>query len=227
MLLTRLKNILDEFGTANGLLYILGQALQRLTHGRAFLVRYHFFAQPVPSEPQSHVRPSIKSRVREASASDPIVASFPRPHEVIAQRFASGARCLVAEQEGRFAGFIWLARGFYEEDEIRCRYELVPSDSCAWDFDVYVVPTYRNGRTFARLWDAANALLAKEGINWSLSRISAFNVTSLAAHQRLGIKKICSAVFLRIGALQISIAPKKIALHLGGRPTLKLLAPRA
>lgn len=225
MPLSRIRKTLGELGTANGLLYLLGQMLQRATNGRAFIVRYHFVAQPVPHMPGTHARPSARSPVRQVHLTDPIVAAFPRPASVIAQRFASGAACFVAENEGRFAGYLWIARDAYEEDEIRCRYELSPTESCAWDFDVFVAPEYRIGRTFARLWDAANAHLSQAGIQWSLSRISAFNRTSIAAHQRLGIIKLCSATFLTLGPLQISFLPGQTRMHLHSGPVIRLSAP--
>lgn len=226
MPLSRMRRTLEELGTVNGVLYLLGQTLQRATNGRAFIVRYHFVAQPVPRTPALHARPSARSSVRQVSATDPIVSAFPRPDSVIAQRFASGATCFVAENDGRFVGYLWIARDAYEEDEIRCRYEFSPAESCAWDFDVYVAPEYRIGRTFARLWDAANEHLSQAGVQWSLSRISAFNRASIAAHERLGIRKLGSATFLTFGPLQISLIPGQTRMHLRRRPVIRLSAPQ-
>lgn len=225
MPLSRMRKTLRELGATNGLLYLLGQTLQRATNGRAFIVRYHFVAQPVPRTPDKHARPSARSSVRKVTPTDPIVATFPRPASVIAQRFASGATCFVAENDGHFAGYLWIARDAYEEDEIRCRYEFSPTESCAWDFDVYVAPEYRIGRTFARLWDAANEHLSKAGVLWSLSRISAFNRASIAAHERLGISKLCAATFLTLGPLQVSFLPGRTRMHLRSRPVIRLAAP--
>jgi len=225
MPLSRMRKTLLELGTANGLLYLLGRALQRMTGGRAFIVRYHFVAQPVPSAPTQHTRPSVSARVRQIMANDAIVEAFPRPAAVIKQRFQNGNICFVAENNGRFAGFLWLARDAYEEDEIRCRYELSQAATCAWDFDVYVAPEYRIGRTFARLWDAANEHLSQAGVHWSLSRISAFNRASISAHRRLGIRKLCSATFLTLGPLQISFLPGQMRIHLRSRPVIRLSAP--
>lgn len=230
MPLKRIKKTLEDLGTANGLLYLLSQSLRRTSGSFASIVRYHFYAQPVPATAHHHTRVSAKNVIREARADDPVVASFPRPASVIAQRFADGATCLVAEHNGQFSGYLWLARNAYEEDEVRCRYELHPPQDCAWDFDVYVVPEYRLGRTFARLWDAANAYLASEGVRWSLSRISSFNPASLAAHRRLGIQYIGSATFLILGNLQISLLPGRALPHLhrarDDRPSIRLTAPK-
>lgn len=230
MPLSRIRKTLSELGTANGLLYLAGRALQAVTGGRAFIVRYHFVAQPVPASPSQYSRQSPSTRVRQVTPDDPIVASFPRPPSVIEQRFANGNTCFVAENNGRFAGFLWLARNAYEEDEIRCRYELFPPEICAWDFDVYVEPEYRIGRTFARLWEAANAHLAQTGVRWSLSRISAFNASSLAAHRQLGIKPITNATFISIGSVQISLLAAAPIIHLSlshaYRPLLTLSPPQ-
>lgn len=226
MPIARIRRTLDELGAANGLLYLIGRALQYLTGGRAFIVHYHFFAQPVPVDPNQCTRPTETSRVRQVLPNDPITSAFPRPAQVIAQRFANGHVCFAAEIKGRFAGFIWLAKNAYEEDEIRCRYELHPPETCAWDFDVYVAPEYRIGRTFSKLWEAANAYLAQLGIQWSLSRISSFNTASLAAHGRLKLQKLCSATFVTLGPLQISFLPGRARMHLTSRPVIKLFAPQ-
>jgi hypothetical protein len=58
-----------------------------------------------------------------------------------------------------------------------------PSGKAVWDFDVYVVPAYRLGYTFLKLWDTANAHLRSLGVRWTLSRISAFNAGSLSSQQ--------------------------------------------
>lgn len=220
-----LRETLGKLDTTDGVAYLLAQVLRRLSGGRARIVRYHFFAQPVPQEPKKHTRPSVKSRVRQITAADPIIAAFPRSKAVIEQRFQSGATCFVAENDGRFAGYLWLAREKYEEDEVRCTYSLTPSEHCAWDFDVYVAPDYRIGRTFARLWDAANQYLAQEGIQWSMSRITPFNIASIAAHQRLGLIKLCSATFLCIGSKQISFIPSLRRTPFLRHPTITLMAP--
>lgn len=226
----RIRNVYRDFGSVEGTLYLAANALGRISGGRARIIRYHLVAQPVPQTPNGLLRANGKSAVRHVAKDDPVVAAFPRPPEVIARRFASGATCLVAEVGGRFAGFLWLAHNAYEEDEVRCRYELLPPELCAWDYDVYVEPDFRIGRTFSRLWDAANAHLAERGVRWSLSRISAFNATSLAVHQRLGIRRMSSATFVVLGRWQISLLGQKPTIHVSGgprRPILRLSPPAA
>lgn len=140
-----------------------------------------------------------------------------------------GAVCLAAENRDRFIGFIWLKEVEYPEDEVRCNYLLEPRGVSAWDFDVYIDPAFRFGRTFVRLWDCANAWLRERGYRWSLSRISAFNPESIAAHDRLGTRRIGSAIFLRLGELQVAFLDRAPFVHVGWggdqTPTLRLAAP--
>lgn len=224
-----LKRNIAELGLLNGLLYLTGRAMQKISGGRLGIIRYLLVAQPVPPSP-GKLRSSPSAVVRRVEADDPIVQAFPRPVAVIQKRFADGAICFVAESAGRFAGFLWLARNAYDEDEVRCRYELAAPTLCAWDYDVYVEPEFRIGRTFARLWQAANQHLADEGVRWSISRISSFNPTSLAAHGRLGIQTQFSATFVCVGPVQITFAGVAPYLHLsfgpGRQPTFRISLPR-
>ena len=187
-------------------------------------------AQPVPPESQNLVRRPVVNPVREVDASDPVISQFPREREVITTRFELGAKCYVSEIKGNFAGYLWLAFDGYDEDEVRCRYEFGSAEPCAWDFDVYVDPAYRLGRTFARLWDAANVALLARGIGWSCSRISRFNPASVAAHKRLGMVRLHTATFLCVGTLQVSIISTKPFVHIGwsqkSRPVILLRAPK-
>lgn len=229
MVIDNIRKTLKELGFANGVLYLLNRVLQKASGGRAFIVRYHFVAQPVPPNSKPGIRPSAKSRVRQVGPTDPVVSRFPRPPHVIARRFSDGAICFAAESEGEFAGYLWLTRNAYEEDEVRCRYEFRPPELCAWDYDVYVEPKYRIGRTFARLWEAANCHLAGQGVRWSLSRISAFNMASISAHQRLKAEKIATATFITLGPVQISLLPSSSHIQISNsstkRPLIQLLAP--
>lgn len=227
--LRKVRTVLSQMGWGNGMLYLAGRTLEKVSAGRARLIRYHFVAQPVPEKPESRCRPSAKQVVRLADSSDPIKAQFPRPAHVIEHRFRTGSSCFVAQSGDTFQGFLWLARRAYDEDEVRCRYELAQPQRCVWDYDVHVEPAFRSGRTFARLWDAANAHLAPDGIRWSLSRISAFNPASLAAHARLGVRPLHSGTFLCAGRFQLAILSTAPFLHLSfselSRPVIRLEPP--
>jgi acetyltransferase (GNAT) family protein len=210
-----LIDIFQRLGTPNALLWLTARAASAATAGRVSVYRYYFVAQPV-AEPTNGENAKASSLViRRIHEGEPVVAQFPRPRHVIAQRFAMNATCIVAEKAGRFVGFVWLKEREYPEDEVRCLYRLVPPALAAWDFDVYIEPAYRVGRTFARLWDAANAWLRERGYRWTISRISAFNPESLAAHRRLGMRTIGSAIFVRISGAQFALLGRAPFVHVG------------
>jgi hypothetical protein len=208
--------------------WILNRALNLGSGGTWRVHRYCFVAQPVPVDqlvPASRARSTI---VRVVTAEDPLVGCFPRRRDVIARRFATGATCIAAERDGKFVGFIWLTESQYDEDEVRCTYVL--EGRAAWDFDVHIEPQFRSGRTFARIWDSANAWLREHGYRWTLSRISAFNPGSLAAHRRLGVQPLGTATFVRLGASQVALFSRIPFVHFGWRsdqiPVLRLRAPQ-
>gem|GEM_PF-716616 len=208
MTLKRLTGPIRRLGAANGLLFLLGRLLQKISNGHWRLLRYHIVAQPIPGPAALNCRPSPHSAVERTLPDSAICAAFPRPKNIVAARFRNGYTCLAATVKGRFAGFFWYARNFYEEDEVRCRFELADPGASVWDFDVHVEPDFRMGRTLARLWSAANELLEKKGIRWSFSRISAFNQNSLAAHGHLGMQRIETLTFLCLGQIQFTFSSK-------------------
>ena len=223
------RQTVAEMGRCNAFYYFLGRFLQRLSRNRAGVVRYYFVAQPIPEKETAPLRPSAASSIRQVGQADPIVSHFPRPAPVIAHRFADENLCFVAEHKERFAGFIWFARDAYEEDEARCRYVLERPDLTVWDYDVYIEPEFRIGRTFSRLWETANQALSAQGIRWSLSRISAFNTASLAVHSRLGIRKLGTGTFIILWAVQIALFDRAPFVHIGlsrrYRPVLSFSPP--
>jgi hypothetical protein len=168
--------------------------------------------------------------VREIGEAEAMQLPVERPGEVLTSRFRQGARCLMASQASRFMGFLWFTAGNYEEDEVRCLFVPMPGGQSAWDFDVYVDPSARLGFAFGRLWDEANALYSRMGIRWSLSRISAFNTGSLAAHRHFRPVRVASVVFFSAGSIQLMLATQPpyahIALTRRRRPVLKVWAPQ-
>ena len=225
--LESLRDAVRRLGLREGLLFAVATVLSRISGGHARLYRYRFVAQPVGAPLRAG---QSRESIRSVGADDPLVAQFPRPAHVVAKRFRMGAHCFVAERNGRFAGFLWLKEKHYPEDEVRCAYILEATDAAVWDFDVHVEPDFRLGRTFVRLWDYANGWMRENGYRWTISRISAFNRESLAAHARLGIQPIGSATFLRLGTLQIALLDRAPFVHAGWRddqaPTLRLRPPR-
>lgn len=144
---------------------------------------------------------------------DSVFARMPRPRIEIEERLASGAECHVCEVRGEFAGFIWLRAGWHEEHLAGCRYQ-VPDDA-VWDFDVFVVPKFRLGRTLARMWAAVDADLQSRGVRWSFSCISLFNRPSIGSHERLGARRVGTVIFFRFGCLQLTWLPGCRLPHVG------------
>ena len=64
--------------------------------------------------------------LRLIAVGDPEIALMPARPEIKESRFAQGARCLGAFRKDRLIGYVWLAFGGYEEDEVRCTFEVVP-----------------------------------------------------------------------------------------------------
>jgi hypothetical protein len=214
-------------GPAEGLLATFTLVVETATRRWARVFRYHLMVQPVAR--QGKAVPGSSARVERVLHDHPVVATFPRPPEIIAGRFAVGCVCLVASVRDRFAGFLWLAFDRYCEDEVRCTYVLRDSARSAWDFDVYIEPEFRLGRTFTRLWEAADRELGARGATWSFSRISTLNAASLAAHRRLGARRIASATFVCLGPVQLSFFGVRPFVHLSwsrdSAPTIVLAPP--
>lgn len=219
------------FGWRDGSLYLAGRMLEKLSGGRFRLVKYFLVAQPVPAKALLAARASADLVIRRTESDDPVVASFPRPGTVISWRFTDGGLCFTATKGERFVGFLWLHEHPYEEDDVRCLFVPMPRGRAVWDYDVYVEPEYRVGRAFVRLWDTAYEYLRGRGVQWTLSRISAFNPGSLASHERMGARRVGSAIFVCLGALQITSATTGPYLNVcwgtRGRPAIRVRAPEA
>jgi len=181
-----LRSLIRELGFANALLYVAARLLERVSGGRVRLVVYALMAQPIGSPLLRDVSEAASTEVVAIAPDHPQVGAFPRPEQVIAERFANGATCHLALVKGDFAGFIWLQRDAYMEDEVRCRYVLDEPARGVWDFDVYVVPKYRLGRTLARLWRAVDVELERAGIAWR-ERFTGGGVAAVAAAAAAGL----------------------------------------
>lgn len=223
-----LKDLAKETGRVNAAWYLLARALEVMSGGRVRLIKYYLMAQPVAPAPLSG-KPVASMSVAIVGPEAPCAGAFPRPAEVIRQRFDSGALCFAATSGDSFVGFLWLKERQYEEDEVHCLFVPGPAGQAVWDFDVYVEPRYRIGRAFSRLWDAAYAFMRANGYRWTMSRVSAFNSASLRSHARLGAVPVGSATFVCAGALQISLLSRAPYIHVRfggrGRPTVHVDAP--
>lgn len=228
VLLRKIRESVAEIGCFNTCLYAMNQAAAAIRLPLR-IFRYYFVAQPVPDRPLLSPRRGAAIAVREVERDNPVLAALPLQPSVLDYRFGQGAVCLGAFSGDRIVGCIWFCFGGYDEDEVVCRFVMMPPSQTAWDFDVFVVPEARGGLTFVRMWNEANAYLRARGIRWSLSRISAFNLASLAAHTRLGARPIASAIFVRLGSAQMMLAGRRpyVGLTFGawGRRSLEIWAP--
>ncbi len=149
-------------------------------------------------------RPAGSHAIEKIDRHAAVVESFPAsPGRSSPDASMTGAVCFVAMAEGAVCRILWLARHHYDEDEVRCRFDLVPPERCASGLrrlrrnptSVSAAPSRDSGTQ-------QTPTCTPKGCSGSLSRISAFNPVSLAAHRRLGIRKLSSATFLLIGKLQ-------------------------
>lgn len=228
-MLTAARRLVREMGAGAVALYVVHKGLQALSGGRARLVPYAFYAQPLGRASGPALRPDPYTVLFELPPGDSRTADLPRPPDVLAARYAAGGRCHAAWVKGRFAGTIWLARGHYDEDEVRCRYVLADPATGVWDYDVYVDPQFRLGRTMARLWAHVTGELSAQGVRWSFSRISMFNPASIQSHARLGARRVGWAVFVAAGQWQCMLQPQRPWLAMGWRqqPVVVLHPPAA
>jgi hypothetical protein len=213
-LLQRWSHLRRELGAGVALLLLVHRLLTRATRGKAGVFAYRLYGQPIGRGHFDSVRDDAALLVTRVTIEHPLVNDFPRPPQVVKGRFSDGATCYCAELRGRFAGYIWISRQCYEEDEVRCTYVLGDARRCVWDFDVFVVPALRMGRTLARLWKHVDAELAAEGIFWSLSRISAFNRGSSGAHARMGAIEVGRVCFVVVGPAQLALLNRPPYVHL-------------
>jgi hypothetical protein len=217
-MLTRYFHTIAELGAGNAAWYILARCLAVFG---CRLYRYHFVAQRVA--PLALRRNAGKILVRGIASPAELPPAYPRPPEVVAARFRQGGCSIAAWSGSKLAGFLWYQFGAYHEDEVRARYCL-PSPRSCWDYDVFVQPQLRVGIAFCRLWDEAHSRMRARGIEWTCSRISAFNPASLRAHRRIGTVLLGSANFFTWGRWQLMLSGHAPHLHLSGnaaaRPTL-------
>lgn len=206
--LLAIQKDLRALGWANGWLYLLNRVMERPTGGWLRLVKYDLMVQEARGRPLLPAHRGRNIHVREAGPADPLLSRVPgRSPETVGARFEAGARCLIAEVDQEFAGFLWFVRGDYAEDEVRCTFRPEPVGASVWDFDVFVAPRHRLSPVFLKLWQEANRLLQREDIVCACSRISAFNPSSRAAHHRLGAQRQGGVVFLCIGPWQLALGP--------------------
>lgn len=205
----RLTSPLRDFGAAAGSLYVIDRVLRRISP-RLGLQVYEFMAQPIGGPRLLPAGLSKNLSAREICAGDAEVGEMPALAHIKEQRFRQGARCLGVYRRGQLLGYSWYVRDRYQEDEVRCTYELADRETSIFDFDFYVLPEHRMGIAFLAVWQGMNDQLAPQGVRCTFSRMTRFNLASRRAHVRLGAKRVGSAVFLQAWGMELmasSIAP--------------------
>ena len=204
-MLKRISSPFKDFGPLAGTLYVIDRILGRIS-SRLRLYAYELMVQPIPDKPLIPARLANSIKLREIRLGDPEVERMPARADIKASRFAQGATCLGAFQKEKFIGYIWFCRDKYEEDEVRCTYQLTPLGSAVFDFDLYLFPEHRMGLGFVALWNGANAYLHSLGIAFTFSRLTRFNLASRRAHKHLGWKLVARAVFFQAWRLEFMVA---------------------
>lgn len=227
----KLRASIASIGVRDTGLYLVARILRSLFGNRVRLVKYLFVVQPLRAHGDGAARSTGAFDLAEIGPQSELFAQVDRPRDVIAGRFAQGARCLAATVRGRtLAGFLWYVIGPYHEDEVRATFVPEPAGAACWDFDVTIMPAFRMGRLFSHLWRRASNDLASRGIRCSVSRISAFNAASIASHRRLGAEIVGTATFLCVGGWQIMHASDRPRWHVSwgdGRRVLLRIGARA
>ncbi|ANB02209.1 GNAT family N-acetyltransferase [Ectothiorhodospira sp. BSL-9] len=202
-MLDRIRQRAAELGWWNALLLLVSRVCERATTGHVKLIKYELMVQPLGPDPLLPSNRGVSVDVHEVAPDHPLLLSTTfRDPAILQARFESGARCFLAECRGQLAGFLWVTQGEYLEDEVRCRFLAAPVDRAVWDFDVYVVDSYRLTPVFARLWDVTREALRAQGVRHSCSRISAFNQASIRAHRHLGAIKVGWLAVIVLGSWQ-------------------------
>lgn len=165
---------------------------------------YELTVQPITDRALMPERMRRNVEIREIRPGDPELQRMPVRPEIMRTRLAHGCLCLGAFRKGEMIGYMWFRFRDYEEDEVRCTYHLKPVESSVFDFDFYLFPEHRMGVGFVALWDGANRFLRERGIRYTFSRITRFNLASRRAHAHLGARVIGKAMFLKLGALEIT-----------------------
>jgi hypothetical protein len=215
--LRRLANLFQQRKTPDALIECVGRALRVMSGGRLDVQRYYLFSQPVEKLPKPGRR-GAAIEVRALEASDPLFARLPRPLDETSARLSGGALCVVAQEGGALAGFLWLQPGTAADLESGVRFAPAPETATVWDFDVYIDPQYRGGLAFYRLWSRTGELLRERGVAHSVSLVWAHNDDSIRSHQRLGAYPVASGLQVRIGRGRVQFGDRPPRLRwLSGR----------
>ncbi len=226
--LSRVKAAVRAFGWGTATLYALSRALNRFCPYFS-IGKYYVVARPTSYQRLLTADRDTGIMVLQITGDHPLIDALPRQRDEIARRFAGGAVCFLATRDNRVTGHLWVTLSPYREPFHRCEFAPQPPGRSAWDFDMWIAPEERLGFTFARLWDQCNSYLLGKGVSWTCSCVSAFNLSAIRAHQRMGMRKMHTLVFWSVGPVELllaNVAPY-IALSLSRStfPLIKVTAP--
>lgn len=218
-----------EFGALAGALYVIDRVLRHISP-RLGLCVYELMVQPITGRPL--LPPNLVRNLAfvEIGRGHPDLALMPARDDIKALRFEQGARCLGVYRKGKLIGYLWFCSERYEEDEVRCTYQLAETDRSVFDFDLYVLPEHRMGIGFMAIWHGANLFLSELGIRYTFSRLTRFNTASRRAHAHLGWRRVGRALFLQAWSAELMVSTlfPFVALTLGRGQRVRLrLAPDA
>jgi hypothetical protein len=201
----KIRDTFAEFGIPAGCLYALDRLLQRISASWHLHV-YELMVQPVTTKALLPKKFGGQLEIREIKPADAEIALMPVRPDVMRERLRQDTTCIGAFKNQQLVGYMWFCRRQYDEDEVRCTYVLEQPDVSVFDFDFYLFPEHRMGLAFAALWNGANAFLSRNGIRYTFSRLTRFNVASRRAHQHLGWKLVGRALFLQLGRFEMMLA---------------------
>lgn len=209
----KLVGLFKAFGFPVGLYYLIDRILSKISPDLR-LLSYDFVVQPIvpgPLLPKTFVK---KLEIREITKGDPEVERMPVRPDIKQSRFDQNATCLGAFKKDVAIAYMWFCFRSYQEDEFRCNFVLMPPEESVFDFDFYVYSEHRLGIAFLGLWNGANEYLYNKGIKYTFSRITRTNIASARAHKKLGMKKIGSAVILKIGSIEVMLSTISPRFHI-------------
>lgn len=221
----RLASPFREFGLLAGALYAADRLLRHLSP-KLGIYCYELMVQPIGGKALLPANLAKNLTFTEIGRGHPVIEIMPARPEIKSSRFDQGAICLGAYRKDKLIGYAWFCFNAYEEDEVRCTYELTEPDRSVFDFDFYILPEHRMGIGFLAIWHGANEYLRARNIRYTFSRLTRFNLASRKAHSHLGWKCVGRAVFLkawRVELMLADVAPFAFLSWSGGhRPRLRL-----
>lgn len=224
----KLKRLIADLGWLDASIYALDRCGSAFT-GAIGITRYILVAQPVPEKPLLPSGRGESLTVRPLSSSDDLGNETPLSPSVLASRERRGSICVGAFDGHRLIGFACAALGPHDDELVLARFTPLPHAKAAWDYDFYIAPRYRLGFAFPRIWDEMFTLLRDRGIAWTTSYITAYNITSLKSHLRLGAVPVGGFVVVKLGRSQAILQRRRpfarLATPSRARPEITVAVP--